>query len=164
MSKVLNLGRLMAWFRSSIAIVLAALYLSPDPALADGNFVEGVVIGKNDHGAPLDGVSVESESTVGGRPCLLQRARTGRKGSFRLRLDPGCPFLTLRFSKAGYLDATVDVNNSGAGNDVGAVELQPSFPIHGSGPVVAARTRFAIIVIVAVAVVTTAATIAVVKH
>lgn len=158
-------GRVLARFRSPIAIALAALCLTPDPALADGNFVKGVVIGKNDHGVPLDGVTVQSETEVGGRPCLLQRTRTGKKGSFRLRLDPVCPFLTLRFSKAGYLDAVVDVNNSGGDKDVGAVELQPSFSSHSGGPPLKATLHASrILVIVAIVAVTTVATIAAVKH
>lgn len=165
MSKIPSRARVLARFRSSIAIVLAALCLTPDPALADGNFVKGVVIGKNDHGAPLDGVDVQSETTVDGRPCLLQRTRTGKKGRFRSRLDPVCPFLRLRFSKAGYLDAIVDVNNSAADNDVGAVELQPSFSIHaGRAPIMSGRRTFAVIAIVATVAVTTVAAILAAKH
>lgn len=159
MSKTLCRGRVLARFRSSIAIALAAMSLAPDPALADGNSVKGIVIGKNDHGAPLSGVRVQSETTVGGRPCLLQRTRTGKKGSFHVPLDPACPFLTIRFSKAGYFDAMVDVNNSEGDNDVGAIELQPSPPIK------AGRSRLGTTVIVAtIVVITSVATAAAVKH
>ena len=162
MSKTSCRGRLLARFRSSIAIALAVTCLASDPTLADGNFVKGIVIGKNDHGSPLSGVSVQSETTVGGRPCLLQRTRTGKKGSFHVPLDPACPFVSLRFSKAGYLDAVIDVNNSARDNDVGEIELQPSL----LGPSIkASRSRVGTIVIVAIVVIiTSVAATAAVKH
>ncbi len=164
MSKAHCRGTLLERFRSSIAIALVAMGLAPDPTLAQGNFVQGTVIGKNDHGAPLSGVSVQCETTLGGRPCLLRRTRTGKKGSFHVPLDPACPFVTLRFSKAGYLDAIIDVNNSAGDNDVGAIELQPSL-LGRSGPSVkASRSRVGTILIVAIIVITSVATAVAVKH
>jgi len=164
MSKAPCRGTLLERFRSSIAIALVAMCLAPDPTLAQGNFVQGTVIGKNDHGAPLSGVSVQCETTLGGRPCLLRRTRTGKKGSFHVPLDPACPFVTLRFSKAGYLDAIIDVNNSAGDNDVGAIELQPSL-LGRSGPSVkASRSRVGTILIVAIIVITSVATAVAVKH
>jgi hypothetical protein len=147
-----------------IAIVLAAISIAPDPALADGRFVKGVVIGKNDHGTPLQGVSVQSETTVGGKPCLLRRTRTGKKGSFRVPLDPACPFLTLKFSKAGYLDAIIEVNNLAGDNDVGPIELQSAISGPSRPPVKAARHTRRTILIVAIIAVTSVATAAAVKH
>lgn len=161
MSKTPCRGRLLAPFRSLIAIALTAMCLAPAPTLADGNFVKGIVIGKNDHGRPLHGVSVQSETTVRGRPCLLQRKRTEKDGSFRVRLDPACPFLTLRFSKAGYLDALIEVNNLTGSNDVGAIELQV---FSGPPAMKASRRRFGIIVIVTICVITTVATVAALKR
>ena len=162
MSKTSCRGGLLTRFRSSIAIAMTVMCFAPDPTLADGNFARGIVIGKNDHGDPISGVSVQSETTVGGRPCLLQRTRTGKKGSFHVPLNPACPFVSLRFSKAGYLDAVIDVNNSARDNDVGAIELQPSLLGH---PVKASRSRAGTIVIVSIIVViTSVATAAAVKH
>ncbi len=159
MSKTLCRERVLARLRSSIAIAIAATCLAPDPTLADGSFVKGIVIGKNDHGVPLDGVSVQSDAMVGGRPCLLQRKRTGKKGSFRLRLDPACPFMTLRFSKAGYLDATIDVNNLAGDNDVGVIELQ----LFSRVAIKAYQSHLRKIIIVAI-IVTSVATVAALKH
>ncbi len=158
MSKTLCGGRLLARLRCSIAIALAAMCLAPDRTLADGNFVQGIVIGKNDHGVPLSGVSVRSETTVGGRPCLLQRTRTGKKGSFHVPLDSACPYVTLKFSKAGYLDAIIEVNNLAGDNNVGAIELQPSSPIK------ARRSRSGIVIVALIVVITSVATAAAVKH
>src|SRR5260370_22996221 len=100
--------------------------LARDPTLAQGNVVQGTVIGKNDHGAPLSGVSVQCETTLGGRPCLLRRTRTGKKENFHVPLDPACPFVTLRFSKAGSLDAIIDVNNSTGDKHAVPIALQHS--------------------------------------
>ena len=139
--------------------------LAPDRTLADGNFVQGIVIGKNDHGVPLSGVSVRSETTVGGRPCLLQRTRTGKKGSFHVPLDSACPYVTLKFSKAGYLDAIIEVNNLAGDNDVGAIELQASLLSRSGPPVKSSRSRVGTIVIASViVVVTSVATAAAVKR
>src|SRR5258708_9224890 len=154
MSKTLCGGRLLARLRCSIAIALAAMCLAPDRTLADGNFVQGIVIGKNDHRVPLSGVSVRSETTVGGRPCLLQRTRTGKKGSFHVPLDSACPYVTLKFSKAGYLDAIIEVNNL-AGD---AIELQPSSPIRAS------RSRSAVVIYALIDSITSVAHAAAVKH
>src|SRR5260370_23870055 len=126
MSKAPCRGTLLERFRSSIAIALVAMCLAPDPTLAQGNFVQGTVIGKNDHGAPLSGVSVQCETTLGGRPCLLRRTRTGKKGSFHVPLDPACPFVTLRFSKAGYLVCRLLLEKKTGSNDAPAIELQRS--------------------------------------
>src|SRR5947207_11189893 len=124
MSKTLCRSGVLARFRSSIAILLAATFLGPDPTLADGNFVKGIVIGKNDSGRGLSGVRVQSDTTVGGRPCLLQKVRTDYKGTFRVRVDPACPSLTLRLTKGGYADATIDLNNLGGDRDAGWMELK----------------------------------------
>jgi len=124
MSKTLCHGGVLAPLRSSIAVLLAATFLASNPTYADGNFAKGIVIGKNDSGKGLFGVRVESETTAGGRPCLLERVRTDDTGSFRVRLDLACPSLTLRFTKGGYAGATVDVNNLAGDNDVGQIELQ----------------------------------------
>jgi len=164
MSKTPCLGRALGRLRSLTAIVLAAMYLAPDSALADGSFVRGVVIGKNDHGTPLQGVRVQSETTVGGRPCLLQSTRTGRKGSFRVPLDPACPFLTLKFSKAGYLDAIIEVNNLAGDNDVGPIELQSAISGPSRQSVKAARTRRTIVIVATIIGITSVATAAAVKH
>jgi len=154
MSKTIRHGGVLAPLRSSIAVVLAATFLASNPTFADGNFVKGIVIGKNDSGKGLLGVRVESETTAGGRPCLLERVRTDDTGSFRVRLDPACPSLTLRFTKGGYADATVDVNNLVGDNDVGQIELQRlGRAAIGAGPPLArgaGRSRIPIVVIVVV--------------
>jgi hypothetical protein len=124
MSETLCHGGVLAPLRGSIAVLLAVTFLASSPTYADGSFVKGIVIGKNDSGKGLFGVRVESETTAGGRPCLLERVRTDDTGSFRVRLDPACPSLTLRFTKGGYADATVDVNNLAGDNDVGQIELE----------------------------------------
>jgi hypothetical protein len=152
MSKTHCDAGVLARYRSSIAVLLAAMFLAPNSTLADGNFVIGIVIGKNDSGKGLSGVRVQSETTVSGRPCLLEKVRTDDKGSFRVRLDPACPSLTLRFTKGGYADATVDVNNLAGDNDVGQIELQRlGRATVGAGPPRAGgagRSRIPIVVIV----------------
>lgn len=154
MSRTLCHGGVPARLRSSIAALLAATFLASNPTLADGSFVKGIVIGKNDSGKALSGVRVQSETTVGGRPCLLEKVRTDDTGSFRVRLDPACPSLTPRFTKGGYADTTVDVNNLAGDNDVGQIELQRLGRASvGAGPPRAGgagRLRIPIVVIVVV--------------
>jgi hypothetical protein len=110
--------------RRAIALLLAGALFAPGSTLADENFVQGTVIGKNDSGKGLAGVMVQSDTTVAGKPCLLGTGRTDNKGAFRVRTDPACSFLKLRFSRGGFFGATVDVNISSGENDIGVIELE----------------------------------------
>jgi len=67
--------------------------------------------------------------------------------------------MTLRFSKAGYLDATIDVNNLGGDNDVGVIELQ----LFSRVAIKASRSHLQKIIIVAI-IVTSVATVAALKR
>jgi len=80
-------------------------------------------------------------------------------------LDSACPYVTLKFSKAGYLDAIIEVNNLAGDNDVGAIELQASLLSRSGPPVKSSRSRVGTIVIASViVVVTSVATAAAVKR
>jgi len=104
-----------------MALLLSLLYIAPDKTLADDHFIEGIVIYA---GRDLPKVKVRSESKAEKGLCLLQEVETDDNGKFRVPFDPTCHYLRLIFSKAGYADALVTVNNSGEINDVGSVELE----------------------------------------
>jgi len=127
--------------------------------LADDHFIEGIVIYA---GRGLPKVRVRSESKAEKGLCLLQDVETDDNGKFRVPFDPTCHYLRLIFSKAGYTDALVTVNNSGEINDVGPVELQRL--ARAGAPLGSGRSRFLKVAIGVVVALNIVAVVAAKKH
>lgn len=167
MSKSFRIG-VLAQMRSATTALLAALLLAPDPAFADSNFLTGIVIAKNDSGKGLAGVIVQSDTAISGKPCLLETARTDENGRFRVRTDPACFSLTLRFSRGGYADALIEISSPTGEKDIGVVELERmgrAVKVGAGGvSMKAGRSRKAKLLIVGVVIVTAIAAGLAVSH
>jgi hypothetical protein len=149
----------LARLRGSIAILLIAGLFAPHLKSADDNFMKGKVLGKNGSEKALAGVSVQ-EVKVDNKTCLLGEGQTDDKGNFRVRTDPACHSITLRFTRGGYESVTRGYTNLTTGEfDVGAIELQSLFAERpgggsgggGGGPLKAGRSRMLIPAIAAIA-------------